>query len=230
MNQKQFAHNLYTPLLLNREDTDAGRFYVLPDGTKAPSVTTVLGWEKKEGLIEWRKRVGEEEANRISTKAANRGTKLHSIIEDYLNNKQIDFKSLDIGTIDLFTSVKEYLDDIEEVYGIEVPLFSKHLGVAGTVDCVAKFRNKRFILDWKTSNRPKKIEWIDGYFMQTACYAVMYEECTGNPITNLGVLIAVDNDSPQFFQQKRDRWIDKAINIINSYYDYHGLKRNGRTI
>jgi len=195
-----------------------------------PSVTSVLGWQKKDSLIEWRKKVGEEKANEISTKASKRGTKLHNLIEDYLNNKEIDFKQLDIGTIDLFKSIKTVLDEIEEIYGIETPLFSEYLGVAGTCDCIAKFRNKRYILDWKTSNRPKKEEWIDNYFMQTACYAVMYEEMTGIPISNLGILIAVDNDSCQFFQKKRDEWIDKAINIINSYYYYHGLKRYGRSI
>ena len=77
-----------------------------------PSVTSVLGWQKKDSLIEWRKKVGEEKANEISTKASKRGTKLHNLIEDYLNNKEIDFKQLDIGTIDLFKSIKTVLDEI----------------------------------------------------------------------------------------------------------------------
>jgi len=224
MIQKQFVHNLLHLPSLNRVDAEGGRYYLLPDGTKLPSVTTVLGWNKGDSLKEWRKRVGEEEANRISTKAATRGTKLHAVCEDYMNNKTIDIKKLDIGTYDLFSSIVDILNEsIDEVYAIETQMYSRHLGVAGTVDLVAKFRNKRSIIDFKTSNRPKKQEWIDDYFMQTSIYAVMYEELTGIPIPNLVIIIAVDNDSPQVFTQKRDQWIDKAKAVINSYYDYHGI-------
>lgn len=102
MIQKKFRHNINSLPMLNREDTEGGRFYVLPSGQKVPSVTTVLSWHKKPALQEWRNRVGEEEANRVSKKASTRGTKLHAVCEDYLNNKQIDLKSLDIGTTDLF--------------------------------------------------------------------------------------------------------------------------------
>jgi PD-(D/E)XK nuclease superfamily len=224
MKQKNFIHNLSAQPTLKREDTEGGRFYLSPNGSRLPSVTTVLGWQGKDKLIEWRKRVGEEEATRISQKASTRGTKLHAICEDYLANKEIDFKKLDVGTIDLFASVIDIIDDtIDDIHAIETPLYSEHLGVAGTVDCIAKFRNKLSIIDWKTSNRPKKKEWIDNYFMQASCYAVMYEERTGNPVSQLVIIIAVDNDYPQIFVEKRDDWIGKAINIIDSYYAYHGL-------
>jgi genome maintenance exonuclease 1 len=222
--QKQFIHNLKHLHSLNREDTEGGRFYVLPDGKRVPSVTTVLGFFKKDSLKAWREKVGEEEANRISKKASTRGTKLHAVCEDYVGNKPIDFKNLDIGTLDLFSSIVDILDEtIDDVHGIETPLYSQHLGIAGTVDLVARFKGKRSIIDYKTSNKPKKREWIEDYFMQCACYAVMFEELTGIPVPQIVIIIAIDNDYPQVFVEKRDDWIDKAISVINTFYDYHGL-------
>ena len=224
MKQKQFQHNLLsTPTLLREDGGEGGRFYVSPNGTRLPSVTNVLSWSKKDSLVQWRNRVGEDEANRIAKKAANRGTKFHAVCEDYLNNKEIDYSTLDPRTLDLFHASINHINRIDNIYGIELPLYSNYLGVAGTADCIANFDGKRSIIDFKTSNKPKKEEWIDDYFMQTACYAVMVEELTGTPVPNLVIIIAVDDDSTQLFTQKRDKWVDKAAKVITSYYHYHGL-------
>jgi len=223
MKQKTFRHNLLSLPSLSKEDTEGGRYYALPNGSKVPSVTTVLGWASKDSLKEWRKRVGEEEANRISNKASTRGTKLHAVCEDYMHNREINLKTLNLETIDLFSSIQCHLNDIDDVYGIELPLFSEHLGLAGTVDLIANYKGKRSIIDFKTSNRPKKEEWIKDYFMQTAIYAVMFEERTGIPVPNLVIIIAVDNEMAQVFTSKRDQWINKAKDVILTYYDYHGL-------
>lgn len=223
--QKKFRHNLVTLPGIDRIDGDetTGRLYRLPDGSKVPSVTTVLGWSKKASLIEWRKRVGEEEANKISAKASSRGTKVHAICEDYLHNKNLDIKKINPITLDMFLSIKDIVDRIDDVLGIELQMFSQHLGVAGTSDVIANFDGRRSIIDFKTSSKPKKLEWIEDYCMQLAIYSVMYEELTGVPVNNLVVIIAVENSEPQLFIQKRDQWIGKAINVINTYYDYHGL-------
>jgi len=205
--------------LIREDNTDKGRLYRLESGKSFPSVTTVLDWNKKDSLIEWRKRVGEEEANRISRSAANRGTKLHAVCETYLQNEPLDFKKLNFLTIDLFKSIQPILDErLDDVLAIELQMYSEHLGLAGTVDCVAKFDGKNSIIDFKTSSKPKKQEWIDNYFMQTACYAVMFEERTGIPIPNLVILIAVEASEPQLFIQKRNDWVGKAKATINEYY------------
>jgi genome maintenance exonuclease 1 len=223
--QKKFRHNLVTLPGIDRIDGDetTGRLYRLPDGSKVPSVTTVLGWSKKASLIEWRKRVGEEEANKISAKASSRGTKVHAICEDYLHNKTLDIKKINPITLDMFLSIKDIVDRIDDVLGIELQMFSQHLGVAGTSDVIANFDGRRSIIDFKTSSKPKKLEWIEDYCMQLAIYAVCFEELTGVPVNNLVVIIAVENSEPQLFIQKRDQWIGKAIDVINTYYDYHGL-------
>jgi len=123
----------------------------------------------------------------------------------------------------MFLSIKDIVDRIDDVLGIELQMFSQHLGVAGTSDVIANFDGRRSIIDFKTSSKPKKLEWIEDYCMQLAIYSVMYEELTGVPVNNLVVIIAVENSEPQLFIQKRDQWIGKAINVINTYYDYHGL-------
>jgi len=198
-------------------NVDGKRLYLTPDGQKYPSITTVLPHYKKDAIIEWRKRVGEAEANKISTKASRRGTKVHKLCEDYLNNEKNIYEGYTPDNIEMFESIKPILDDIEVVYGQEKTLFSHHLKTAGRVDCVGVFRNKKCIIDFKTSAKPKKWEWIDNYFMQGAGYSVMWEEMTGMPISNIAIIIAVDNEEPQIFMEKRDTWIEKFIELRTDY-------------
>ena len=225
--QKKFKHNTTTLPSIDRIDGDenTGRLYRLPDGSKVPSVTTVLGWYKKPQLAEWRKRLGEEEVQKVLRRTSSRGTKVHAICEDYLHNKEIDKDKVDPFALFLFTSIQKFIDRIDNVLGVELQMYSNHLGVAGTADVIADFDDRRSIIDFKTSDKPKKEEWIDTYFMQMAIYAVMYEELTGVPVNNLVVIIAVENSEPQLFIQRRNQWIGKAVNVINTYYDYHGLTR-----
>lgn len=228
MIQKTFKHNLISlPSIdsIDRIDGDetTGRLYRLPDGSKVPSVTTVLGWYKKPQLAEWRKRLGEEEVKKVLKRTSERGTRVHAICEDYLHNKQIDTKTVNPFSLGMFKTIQKFVDRIDNVLGIELQMFSEHLGVAGTADVIADFDGRRSIIDFKTSDKSKKPEWIDTYFMQLSIYAVMYEELTGVPVNNLVVIVAVENGEEQLFIQKRDQWIGKSINVINNYYDYHGL-------
>tara|TARA_B100001778_G_scaffold305505_1_gene284190 strand:- start:204 stop:851 length:648 start_codon:yes stop_codon:yes gene_type:complete len=192
------------------------RLYVTPDGEKYPSVTTVLSDYKKDAIIQWRKRVGEKEANKISTKASRRGTKVHKLCEDYLNNESA-FQGYTPDNVEMFKSIQPTLNEIEVVYAQERTLFSHHLKTAGRVDCVGKFRGKPHIIDFKTSNKPKKWEWIDNYFMQGSAYSVMWEEMTGIPIPYIAIIIAVADDTPQIFVENRDTWINKFIEVRNNY-------------
>lgn len=201
---------------LNTVTENGKRCYVTPTGEKYPSVTTVLSNYKKDGIKKWRKRVGEKEANKISTKASRRGTKVHKLCEDYLNNDST-FKGYTPDNVDMFKTIQPTLNEIEVVYAQERTLFSHHLKTAGRVDCVGKFRGKTHIIDFKTSNKPKKWEWIDNYFMQGSAYSVMWEEMTGVPVPYIAIIIAVADDTPQVFVENRDTWINKFIEVRNDY-------------
>jgi genome maintenance exonuclease 1 len=198
--------------------TDSGRKYKTPEGIDLPSITTVLSILSRDSIAKWRKRVGEAEANKISTRASGRGTRVHEIIEKYINNEE-DFR--DGYTPDIvssFNDVRDILDNrIGRVYAQEAPLYSNHLGVAGRVDCVAEFDGKLSIIDFKTSMKPKRLDWIKNYFMQEAGYAVMWEERTGMPITQLVTIISVDNNEPQVFIEHRDNWVNTLRNTIEKY-------------
>ena len=201
---------------LNTVTENGKRCYVTPTGEKYPSVTTVLSNYKKDGIIKWRKRVGEKEANKISTKASRRGTKVHKLCEDYLNNESA-FQGYTPDNVDMFKTIQPTLNEIEVVYAQERTLYSHHLKTAGRVDCVGKFRGKTHIIDFKTSNKPKKWEWIDNYFMQGSAYSVMWEEMTGVPVPYIAIIIAVADDTPQVFVENRDTWINKFIEVRNDY-------------
>ena len=212
-----FLHeNILGDIELNTINENGKRLYVTPDGEKYPSVTTVLSDYKKDAIIQWRKRVGEQQANKISTQASRRGTKVHKLCEDYLNNEST-FKDYTPDNVEMFKSIHPTLNEIEIVYAQERTLYSHHLKTAGRVDCVGKFRGKPHIIDFKTSNKPKKWEWIDNYFMQGSAYSVMWEEMTGVPIPYIAIIIAVADDSPQVFVENRDTWINKFIEVRQGY-------------
>lgn len=212
-----FLHeNILGDIELNTINENGKRLYVTPDGEKYPSVTTVLSDYKKDAIIQWRKRVGEQQANKISTQASRRGTKVHKLCEDYLNNEST-FKDYTPDNVEMFKSIQPTLNEIEIVYAQERTLYSHHLKTAGRVDCVGKFRGKTHIIDFKTSNKPKKWEWIDNYFMQGSAYSVMWEEMTGVPVPYIAIIIAVADDTPQVFVENRDTWINKFIEVRNDY-------------
>jgi len=202
------------------ETTDTGRTYKCPDGSSFNSVTTVLKVLSEDAIQAWRRRVGEDVANKIGVRAANRGTAVHSIIERYLDNNLEYDKDVMPDVLSTFKDVQPILDEhISEILGLEAPLYSKHLKLAGRVDCVGVFDNKLSIIDFKTSRKIKKKEWIHNYFAQASAYAIMFEERTGIPVPQLVIIIAVDNEEPQVFVEKRDDWTEllfKAKEIYES--------------
>lgn len=198
--------------------SESGRVYVDPAGDTYPSITTVLKILSEEAIQAWRARVGEEEANRVSRIASTRGTAVHNIFEKYVNNDPDYLEGVMPNNIQTFKDAQTTLDKcITKVYAQEAPLYSKHLGVAGRVDCVGQWEGVDSIIDYKTSRKLKKKEWITSYFMQCAAYAIMWEERTGMPIKQLVVFIAVDNEDPQVFVEDRDNWTKELINTINEY-------------
>jgi len=217
-----FVHNLvelgYDDLIA--ETTEYGRKYKCPDGSSFNSVTTILKVLSEEAIQAWRKRVGPEEANKISTRAASRGTAVHNITEKYLNNEENYDEGFMPNIVSDFKSLKPVLDEnISEVLALEAPLYSKHLKLAGRVDCIGVYNNKLSIIDFKTSRKTKKKEWIHSYFAQAAAYAIMFEERTGIPVPQIVIIISVDNEDTQVFIEKRDDWTEllfKAKEIYES--------------
>jgi genome maintenance exonuclease 1 len=173
----------------------------------------------KAAILAWRKRVGEEEANRISTQAANRGTRIHSLCESYLKNETVTPDMFDHHT---WNSILPELSRINNIHALETPLYSDHLEVAGTVDCIAEYEGKLAVIDFKTSKRVKSRDDISNYFMQCAAYAVAFEERTGLPVGNLVIIMAVDDHEPLIFKEKRDTWINKFIQLREQYRSLKG--------
>ena len=160
-----FTHKLISLENLNTLTLNGSRFYKTPEGNMYPSVTSVTGLYNKKELMEWRNRVGEAEANRISSKASSRGTKVHKICEDYLNNN-LNLDNCMPDSVAMFNSIRPTIDKyIDNIHGIESPLYSDHLKVAGRVDCIAEFDGKLSIVDFKTANRQKFEDKIANYFM-----------------------------------------------------------------
>jgi len=210
---------------LETETVNGKRFYKTPEGLLYPSVTTITSQHGKDKILEWRKRVGEEEANRISTRASNRGTKVHKICENYLNNEE-DYARTNPAhihktmpdSIAMFKSLQPLLDEhVNNIHALEIPLYSHHLRVAGRVDCIAEYDGKLSIIDFKTSGKLKEESWIKGYFMQCSAYAVMYEERTKIPVSQIVIMIAVDSEYPQVFIKKRNDYIKDFISYREAY-------------
>lgn len=203
---------------LTTETINGKRFYRTPEGLLYPSVTTITSQHGKDKILEWRKRVGEAEANKVSAKASGRGTRVHKLCENYLNNDMEYSKDTMPDALVMFKSIQPLIDNyIDNIHALEVPLYSNHLKVAGRVDCIAEFDGKLSVIDFKTASKPKEEKWILNYFMQCSAYAVMYEERTGISVPRIVVMIAVDSEQPQIFVKKRDEYIQDFIKYREIY-------------
>ena len=211
---------LELPKLQRVTNSDGSRVYATPSGKKYPSVTTVTGLLKKDIINEWRKRVGDEEANKISSKAAKRGTRIHTLCEKYLLNEEVSAEMFDN---EMWNSMRPLLDDIDDIYALEQPLYSDHLQVAGTVDCIARYKGKLSVIDFKSSKRIKHRDDIHDYFIQCSAYAVAFEELTGIPVPRLVILMAVDDEKPLVFNEKRNDWIEDFKTLRLEYKRQKGI-------
>ena len=221
---KQFNH-VRLPELdfdLDAETTESGRVYKVPGGKLYPSITTVLSAYNKKAIYEWRQRVGDEEANRISRLASGRGTKLHNTVEKYLLNEMSDMKMQTMmpDIKEMFCDIRKPIDEnIGDIYGIEQPLYSHKLRLAGRCDCIAEWDGELAIVDWKTASRTKEKDNILNYFMQASAYAVMFEELTGRPIDKIVVAIAVQSELPQIFVESKEKYLVNLQNYIDKYHN-----------
>ena len=205
---------------LESTTTEKGRVYRVPGGELYPSITTVLSAYNKKAIMEWRQRVGEEKANEISRKASGRGTKLHNTVENYLLNEMTDMKlqTMMPDIKEMFFDMRKIIDEnIGDIYGIEQPLYSHKLKLAGRCDCIAEWNGELAIVDWKTASRTKDKDHIQNYFMQATAYAEMFEERTGRAIDTIVVAISVQSESPQLFVEKKSKYL-LPLNEYNERY------------
>ena len=194
------------------------RFYVAPDGSLYPSITTVLSVRSKEGLAEWRKRVGEDVANYISRTAANRGTKVHKMVEDFLNNEEVVQDNREFLPWCLFQQMKPVLQEkIGTIFMQEAGLYSDKYRVAGRVDCIAEWDGVPSIIDFKTSRSSRNDEYNESYYIQASAYAEMWEERTGQPIEQIVILCVTEDGQVQEFVKKKHEYLPLLVETIEQF-------------
>jgi genome maintenance exonuclease 1 len=215
---------------LKRETIDGVRYYTV-NGKPMVSITSVTSHFNKEIFSKWRKRVGEEEANRISKRSTDRGTKVHTCIENFLYNKEIP--STDPLPKQLFLQAKNALSNINNIYALEESLYSEFLGVAGTVDCIAEYTGENgipelAIIDFKTAEKPKPVNWIENYFVQATAYGVMFHEMMSIDVKKLVILMTCENGEVAVYEEYD---IEKYYKLLEDYINkFIEDKMNGNKI
>ena len=202
---------------ISAKTIEGKRVYEIGD-EKYPSISTICSFRSRKSIAEWRKRVGDAEANKISKRATTAGTTVHSMIEDYLNNELDLDKYADkhLAKI-LFTQAKPMLARINNIHFQEAPLYSHEFAIAGRVDCIAEFDGKLSIIDFKTSSKEKKEEWIEGYLVQETGYAKMYEERSGIKVEQIVTLITCQTGDTQVFVKNPDDYVPLLKDYIREY-------------
>ena len=204
--------------------TGGVRLYETPEGNKYPSITTVLSVRSKTGLMEWRKRVGNDVANHIAKTAAARGTKVHHMCEDYLNNMRYNFPDefkehrKNFLPYCLFSQLKEkVLCNINNIYAQEAGLYSDKYRVAGRVDCIAEYNGVPSIIDFKTSTKERKDEWNESYYIQVSAYAEMFVERTGIEISQVVILVVTEDGTVQEFIKEKYDYLDALVQTVTEW-------------
>ena len=202
---------------LQTENINGKRHYVTPDGNKYISITSLLSNLSKADIQKWRERVGEAEANKISTKASRQGTRVHSICEAYIKNEYGYLDGRMPNEIDMFSSIQSLLNRIDNIQVVEGAVYSDELQLAGRTDLIAEFDGNLSVIDYKTSRKIKNWEMCHSYFMQGAFYAYAYEERTGIPVHNIVIIMAVENEKPLLFRETKNRWIEPLNQVRHKY-------------
>ena len=202
---------------LKRQNIDGARYYTV-NGRPMVSITSVTSYWNKQIFVDWRKRIGEAEANRITRRATSRGTATHSLIENHLLNKEVEFDKPSPKM--LFLQAKETLKNINNIYALEESLYSEELGVAGTVDCIAEYNGELSIIDFKTAEKPKPRDWIENYFVQAAAYACMFFERTGIPVKKLVIIMTCENGEVTVYEEyDKIKYMKKLVLYIQKFVE-----------
>ena len=234
---KRFNH---VPVNLPKLETitiNRKRFYVTPQNNYYPSITTVLSIRKKEGLVEWRKRVGDKVANYVASKAAARGTKVHHMCEDYLHNEHLDYPdkwkkhAKDFLPWCIFGQLKnKVLKNISDIYAQECGLYSDKYKVAGRVDCIAKYNGVLSIIDFKTSTKERFDDWNENYYIQCSAYAEMFTELTGIDTNQVVILVVTGDGTVQEFIKKKGDYLNALKDSVTEWEKQNETDNKGRPI
>ena len=214
-----FVHNEVSVPELSTKNINRKRFYQTPDGKLYPSITTVLNKKKMEGISEWRKKVGEDVANYIARTAANRGTKVHHMCEDFLNNNfDEEVHKKNFLPYVLFSQLKPTLmQKVNNILAQECGLYTNKYKVAGRVDCIAEYNGVPSIIDFKTSTKERNDDWNESYYIQASAYAEMFEERTGIAINQIVILVVTEDGVVQEFVKDKGEYIPKLIEAIDDF-------------
>ena len=209
-------------LELDVKHTGDIRLYNLPNGQWVPSITSVTSFYNRQIFINWRKRVGNKEADRITKKATTRGTDFHEVAQDYLLNKELNWDNYRPLSKFMFYHLKPELDKINNIHAIERTLYSEYLGLAGRVDCIAEYEGELAVIDFKTSDKIKPEDWIENYFVQEMFYGSAYYEMTGIPIKKLITLMVTPNGEVKVFDKRnKEEYIKLLVKYIKEFVHHN---------
>ena len=200
---------------LSRETIDGVRYYSVPDDgdlLKLVSITSITSHKNRQIFIDWRKKVGDAKADKITKQSTSRGTDMHTLTECYLKN--IDLPKVQPLSDYLFKIAKPELNKINNIHALEKSLYSKVLGIAGTVDCIAEFDGELAIIDFKTSKKPKPRDWIEHYFVQCMAYGCMLYELTGISVKKLVIIMSCENGECIVYEEYNKA---KYIKLLGEY-------------
>ena len=224
-----FEHcNYLGDLELEKKDTRGCRLYHLPDGQWVPSITSVTSFYNRQIFIDWRKRIGIEEANKITKRATARGTDFHEAAQAYLENRDLVWEDYLPATKFMFHHAKPYLDKINNIHAIERTLYSEYLGLAGRVDCIAEYEGELAVIDFKTSTKIKPEKWMENYFVQEMFYAAAYYELTEIPVTKLITIMVTPGGEVEVFDKRnKGDYIKLLVRYIKEFVSHHTGSSNG---
>ena len=226
-----FTHcNFLGVLVLYKKETPGCRLYQLPSGKWVPSITSVTSFYNRQVFIDWRKRVGETEANKVTKAATARGTEYHEAAQMYLENTEMNWDYFTPVTKYMFHHATPYLDKINNIHAIERTLYSEYLGLAGRVDCIAEYEGELAVIDFKTSSKIKPEKWLENYFVQEMFYAAAYYELTDIPVTKLITIMVTPNGEVKVFDKRnKEDYIKLLVKYIKEFVSNHtGTKIDGQ--
>ena len=204
---------------LEREMIDGVRYYDTPDGQKLVSITSVISHRNREKFRDWSAKVGNEEANKITKQATSRGTDMHTLVEHHLKN--LDLPEVQPLSDILFKQAKPDLSNIDNIHAIEQSLFSKELGIAGSVDCIAEYDGELAVIDFKTSKKPKPEAWIEDYYVQCAAYACMLYEMTGIMVKKFVIIMSCEDGECKVYEQyDKGKYIKLLSEYIREFVEF----------
>ena len=225
----KFEHvNHLGDLELNKKETNGIRLYNLPDGRWVPSITSVTSFYNRQIFADWRKRVGVEEANRITKKATARGTDFHEAAQAYLENRELLWEEYRPATKFMMHHATPYLDKINNIHAIERTLYSEYYGLAGRVDCIAEYEGELAVIDFKTSEKIKPEKWLENYFVQEMFYAAAYYELTEIPVKKLiTIMVTPAGDVKIFDKRNKGDYIKLLVRFIKEFVSHNTRSENG---